>query len=63
MLRLLTDEQRQVIVLKFFQGMENEEIAETMQKTVGAVKALQHRGLNSLRRAFETLQAETERAT
>jgi DNA-directed RNA polymerase specialized sigma24 family protein len=42
--------------------MQNDEIADTMQKTVGAVKALQHRGLNSLRRALESLQAETERA-
>jgi RNA polymerase sigma-70 factor (ECF subfamily) len=62
MLRLLTEEQRQVIILKFFQGMDNEEVAATMQKTVGAVKALQHRALNSLRRALADLRSETERA-
>lgn len=60
LLHRLTEEQRQVIILKFFQGMDNAEIAETMTKTVGAVKALQHRALVSLRRALETLQAETE---
>jgi RNA polymerase sigma-70 factor (ECF subfamily) len=49
-LRLLTDEQRQVITLKYLEGWKNQEIAVTMDKPVGAVKALQHRGLASLRR-------------
>ncbi len=62
MLNDLTEEQRQVIILKFFQGMDNEEVAATTEKTVGAVKGLQHRALNSLRRAFEALQSETEQA-
>ena len=62
MLRHLTGEQQQVLILKFFHGMNNAEIAETMQKTVGAVKALQHRALNSLRRVMDTLQTDTERA-
>lgn len=46
----LTPEQRQVIVLKFFQGLNNEEVAEVLNKPVGAVKSLQHRALNTLRR-------------
>ena len=46
----LTPEQRQVITLKYFDGWENEEIAESLQKPVGAVKSLQHRALDSLRR-------------
>jgi RNA polymerase sigma-70 factor (ECF subfamily) len=45
----LTEEQRQVIVLKFLEGMSNAEVAEITSKTVGAVKALQHRGLEALR--------------
>jgi RNA polymerase sigma-70 factor (ECF subfamily) len=49
-LLLLTPEQRQVIMLKFFEGWENEEIAEALQKPVGAVKSLQHRALDALRR-------------
>ncbi|NIN66997.1 MAG: sigma-70 family RNA polymerase sigma factor [Anaerolineae bacterium] len=49
-LRLLTPEQRQVVALKFLEGWQNEEIAEALGKTVGAVKSLQHRGLASLRR-------------
>jgi RNA polymerase sigma-70 factor (ECF subfamily) len=49
-LRNLTAEQRQVITLKFLEGWENDEIAAAVQKPVGAVKALQHRALASLRR-------------
>jgi RNA polymerase sigma-70 factor (ECF subfamily) len=49
----LTDEQRQVILLRFFQGLSNAEIARILKKTEGAVKALQHRGLASLRRQIE----------
>jgi RNA polymerase sigma-70 factor (ECF subfamily) len=45
----LTDEQRQVVVLKFLQGMNNAETAEITGKTIGAVKALQHRALEALR--------------
>lgn len=62
LMRQLTDDQRQVILLKFFQGMDNAETAETMEKTVGAVKALQHRALETLRRAIERSRAGTERA-
>jgi RNA polymerase sigma-70 factor (ECF subfamily) len=46
----LTLEQRQVILLKYYEGWENEAIAETLQKPVGAVKSLQHRALGALRR-------------
>ena len=49
-LRLLTPDQRQVIVLRFIEGWENEAVAATVQKPVGAVKALQHRALAALRR-------------
>ncbi len=49
-LTLLTPDQRQVIVLKYLEDWENESIADSMNKPVGAVKALQHRGLEALRR-------------
>jgi len=45
----LTPEQRQVIVLKFLEGKSNAEVAELTGRTPGAVKALQHRALESLR--------------
>jgi len=49
-LTLLTPDQRQVIVLKYLDDWENESIAQTLNKPVGAVKALQHRALEALRR-------------
>lgn len=46
----LTSEQQQVIVLKYFEGWQNEEIAQAMGKRTGAVKTLLHRSLKSLRK-------------
>ena len=55
-LRMLTEDQRQVIVLRFLEGMENEEVAAALQKEVGAVKALQHRAVASLRRILASFE-------
>lgn len=49
-LRFLTEEQRTVITLKYLEGKSNREVAEILEKSVGAVKAMQHRALNALRR-------------
>ena len=49
-LRLLTPDQRQVLTLKFLEGWSSAEIAQSMEKSLGAVKALQHRGVASLQR-------------
>jgi RNA polymerase sigma-70 factor (ECF subfamily) len=49
-LTLLTPDQRQVIVLRYLEDWENEAISRTLNKPIGAVKALQHRGLIALRR-------------
>jgi RNA polymerase sigma-70 factor (ECF subfamily) len=49
-LQQLTPDQREVIMLKFFEGWENAEIAASMNKPIGAVKSLQHRGLAALKR-------------
>ena len=46
----LTDDQRDVIILRFIEAMSLAEVAEVMDKTVGAVKALQHRALASMAR-------------
>jgi RNA polymerase sigma-70 factor (ECF subfamily) len=56
----LTEEQRQVIVLKFLEDWDNDAIAKSVRKPVGAVKALQHRGLNTLRRILEKEEAGYE---
>ncbi len=52
-LRGLTDDQQQVIILRFYQAMSNADVANVMGKPEGAVKALQARGLRSLRRILE----------
>jgi RNA polymerase sigma-70 factor (ECF subfamily) len=49
-LALLTPDQRQVITLKYLEEWENEDIARALNKPVGAVKSLQHRAIESLRR-------------
>lgn len=49
----LTDEQQQVIVLRFIEEMDLKETAATMDKTVGAIKALQYRALASLARLLQ----------
>jgi len=49
----LTPLQQQVIMLKYFEGWQNEEIALVIGKKVGAVKALAHRSLGMLRKKFE----------
>lgn len=46
----LTEEQQQVIVLKFGEGLTNAEVGRLLGKSEGAVKSLQHRALASLRR-------------
>jgi RNA polymerase sigma-70 factor (ECF subfamily) len=56
-LALLTPEQRQVIVLKYLEDWENDSIAQSMNKPVGAIKALQHRGLEALRRILTRYEA------
>ncbi len=48
----LTPDQRQVITLKYLEGWNNQEVASALKKPVGAVKALQHRGLSALKRAL-----------
>ena len=47
-LRELTEDQQQVIALKFLEGWENDEIARALRKPVGAVKSLQHRALETI---------------
>lgn len=59
-LKLLTPDQQQVIALKFLEGFSNQEIAEIMGKSVGAVKVLQHRGLIALQQMFNPPTAEIQ---
>jgi RNA polymerase sigma-70 factor (ECF subfamily) len=52
----LTSSQRAVIVLKFLEGCENREVAQILGTTIGAVKALQHRGLAAMQEHLNNRQ-------
>jgi len=49
----LTPEQRDVIVYRFFAGLDHREIGALMGKREGTIRALQFRGLATLRRHLE----------
>ena len=50
--RELTEEQRNVLVLRFQEDFSLKETAEIIGKNINAVKALQNRGINRLRHAL-----------
>ncbi len=49
----LSDEQRDVVLLRFVEGMAISEVAATLHKSEDAVKGLQRRGLMALREILE----------
>jgi RNA polymerase sigma-70 factor (ECF subfamily) len=49
----LPDEQRQILELKFFIGLTNDEVGAALGKTPGAVNAQQWRALQALRKKIE----------
>jgi RNA polymerase sigma-70 factor (ECF subfamily) len=49
----LTAEQEEVLVLRFVLGFDLDQTAAITQRTLGAVKALQHRGLASLEKLLQ----------
>ena len=57
----LTALQQQVIALRFLEGMSIKETAKIIQRDINAVKALQHRALNSLRRLVEESEGESKK--
>ncbi len=46
----LPQNQRQVIILKFIEGLDNREIGQVMGKSQGAIRILQMRALSTLRK-------------
>jgi RNA polymerase sigma-70 factor (ECF subfamily) len=50
----LRDNQRQVIILKFIEGLDNHEIAQIMGKSQGAIRILQMRALATLRKRLSS---------
>jgi RNA polymerase sigma-70 factor (ECF subfamily) len=51
----LTEDQRDVIRMRFLQEMSVQEVATAMGRTEGAVKALQHRGIQALARQLQRI--------
>jgi RNA polymerase sigma-70 factor (ECF subfamily) len=54
--RRLTDAQREVLSLRFAGGLSIEETAKAMGKNPGAIKALQHAAIVSLRKVLVTVE-------
>ena len=52
---LLREEQRQVIILRFIEDLDYKEVAEIIGKSVAAIRVIQHRALNSLRKQMKLL--------
>ena len=49
----LSPDQQQVIRLKFFEDLDNDEIAAIMEKTEGTIRVIQHRALNPIKSELE----------
>jgi RNA polymerase sigma-70 factor, ECF subfamily len=58
----LTDDQQQVLTLRYYADMTNQEIAASTGKTEGAVKALQHRALQALQQIMQRESQEPARS-
>ena len=57
----LPADQRSVLLLRILADLTVEQVAEVMDRSVGAVKALQRRGLRTLRDRIETPSEKTSR--
>lgn len=57
----LTEEQRQLVVLKFVEGLSNAEVCEVMDRKPGAVRALQYRALSTLHDYLEERGYDSDR--
>jgi RNA polymerase sigma-70 factor (ECF subfamily) len=59
----LTPDQQQVLALRFGEGVTASQAADVMEKSTGAVEALQHRALAALRRVIAKDQADGTKLT
>lgn len=55
-LETLMPDQRQVIILRFLVGLSLQETADAMERTLSAVKAMQHRGLKTMRASLARVE-------
>ncbi len=54
----LRHEQRQVIILRFVEDLDYREVAEIVGKSVAAVRVIQHRALNALRKQIKQQESK-----
>jgi RNA polymerase sigma-70 factor (ECF subfamily) len=59
-LRALAADQQEVLILRFSQMLSLEDTAESMGRSVSAIKSLQFRAINTLRRALSETTREAE---
>jgi RNA polymerase sigma-70 factor (ECF subfamily) len=52
----LTEEQREVVILRFVEGLSAREVGDIMGKQEGTVRGMQFRALEALRRALARMQ-------
>ncbi len=52
-LRMLTPLQQQVVALRYLEELSLQEVADVLNRTVGSIKALQHRAISSLQKILE----------
>ncbi|TMB77241.1 MAG: RNA polymerase sigma factor [Chloroflexi bacterium] len=57
----LKSEHRDVIVMRFIEGYAAAEVAQFLGKTEGAIRTLQHRALERLRKEFDSAQSAAAR--
>jgi RNA polymerase sigma-70 factor (ECF subfamily) len=58
-IKKLTEQQQEVLILKYIVGMSSDEIAVAVKKRAGTVRALQHRALIALGKIMNGKQNET----
>ena len=59
----LSSEQRLVIVLRYVEGWETEQVAAAVNKSPGAIRGLQHRALRTLRKHLSDEEEEDTHET
>ncbi len=50
MMKVLNSDQQDVLLLRFVEGLSHREIAEALHKSEGAVRLIQHRAINELKK-------------
>ena len=56
----LAPDQQQVIRLKFFEDLNNEEISAIMNKPTGTVRVIQHRAINALKKLLNSKKPQNK---